>query len=199
LALGLLPSSASLATSSAASALLIEGVLHGKALRIVADAATSKAEVTLDGERHQVDLAAGEARLVQADGAMRKEELAAEASGPSPEIQPWGPGPTIAGHPSVYHVMSVNGEVCGELLVSAWMKPFVDPAVQALAILERVKGRSDVVKPAGLKGACGAVPFSSYALAGWPLMAGGIDRPIFKTEAISFDYRPGVGELAWSE
>lgn len=187
-----------LATSSAASALLIEGEFDGKALRILVDAESEQAEVTLGTERHLVDLEAGEAHLVEADGTVRAQEVepTPAARTPTPEIRPWGPGPTIAGHPSVYHVMSLGQEVCGELLISPWMKPFVSPAVEALAILERIKGDAGV-KPAGLRGPCSAVPFSSYAGAGWPLMAGGMDEPIFKTESISFDYRPNDDELSW--
>ena len=51
-ALALSASSAGLATSPAASALLIEGVFSGKALRIVVDTETSEAEVTLGRKRH---------------------------------------------------------------------------------------------------------------------------------------------------
>ena len=94
--------------------------------------------------------------------------------------------------------MLLDNEICGELLVSPWMKPFVDPAVQALSILERVEGEGDI-KETGLEGACGELPFSSYAMAGWPLMAGSVDQPIFKTEAISFDYTPRGDELSWTD
>lgn len=196
-ALTLAATSSGLAMPSARSALLIEGDFAGKTLRILVDKAEAKAEVSIGDDRHWIDLASGEAHRVEADGTMSAEELASLDGGPAPEIKPWGPGPTIAGHPSVYHVMTLGDQICGELLVSTWMKPFVDPAVQALAILERVKG--DVsVKPTGLDGDCGKLPFSSYATAGWPLMAGGIDQPIFKTETISFDYEPSGDELSWS-
>lgn len=195
--LGLATSSAGLATSPASGALLIEGVFSGKALRIIVDEEAAEAEVTLDDKRHFLDLAADEAHRIGADGTVSLAELSAKATAPKPEIRPWGPGPTIAGHSSVYHVMRVDGEICGELLISPWMKPFVDPAVQALAILERIKGE-DGIKQTGLDGACGDLPFSSYALTGWPLMAGSIDEPIFRTEAISFNYQPSGDELSWS-
>lgn len=187
-------SSAGLATSEAAGALLIEGVFSGKALRMVVDEEAAEAEVTLDGKRHFLDLNAGEAHLIEPDGTVHVAELSAKEPAPRPEIQPWGPGPSIAGHASVYHVMRLDEEICGELLVSTWMKPFVDPAVEALSILERIKGDGGIAST-GLDGACGELPFSSYAEAGWPLMAGGIDQPIFKTEAISFSYRPSSDEL----
>lgn len=197
LALALTVTSTGLATPTARGALLIEGEFAGETLRILVDTAGARADVRIGEVRHWVDLAAKEAHRVEADGTVSVEELALSERSPAPEIKPWGPGPTIAGHPSVYHVMTLGDEICGELLVSPWMKPFVDPAVQALAILERVK--SDVgVKSTGLDGVCGELPFSSFALAGWPLMAGGIDQPIFKTATISFDYEPNGDELTWT-
>ncbi|NJO37468.1 MAG: hypothetical protein HC871_07445 [Rhizobiales bacterium] len=194
--LALTATSSGLAMPTARSALLIEGNLAGKTLRIVVDTALAKADVTVGSDRHRVDLARGEVHLVEADGTIREEELTASAGRLVPEIKPWGPGPTIAGHASVYHVMTLGDEICSELLISPWMKPFVDPAVQALAIVERVKGKIGVGST-GLDGACGELPFSSFAHAGWPLMAGGMDQPIFETEAISFDYEPSGDELAW--
>ena len=192
--IGMAMSSTGLATSEAAGALLIEGVFSGKALRLVVDEEAAEAEVTLDGKRHFLDLDAGEAHRIEDDGTVHRAELSARKAAPRPEIQPWGPGPSIAGHASVYHVMRLNEEICGELLVSTWMKPFVDPAIQALALLERIKGEGGMAST-GLEGACGDLPFSSYAQAGWPLMAGGIEQPIFKTEAISFSYTPSGDEL----
>jgi hypothetical protein len=195
--LTLTATSSGLALPTARSALLIEGNLAGRTLRIVVDAELARADVTVGGDRHRVDLARGEAHRVEADGTIREEELVASAGTPAPEIKPWGPGPTIAGHPSVYHVMTLGDEICSELLISPWMKPFVDPAVQALAIVERVKGEAGAWST-GLDGACGELPFSSYARAGWPLMAGGLEQPIFETKAISFDYEPSGDELAWA-
>ncbi|MDH3664599.1 MAG: hypothetical protein OEU92_32065 [Alphaproteobacteria bacterium] len=189
--------SSGLALPMARSALLIEGNFAGETLRIVVDTSVDKADVTVGNDRHWIDLSAGEAHRVEADGTISAEALAADEQSPAPEIKPWGPGPTVAGHATVYHVMTLGDQICGELLVSTWMKPFVDPAVRALAILERIKGESEI-KKTGLDGACGDLPFSSYALAGWPLMVGGIDQPIFKTEMISFDYEPNGDELSWS-
>lgn len=197
-AFGLATSSTALTPSMASGALLIEGVFAGKTLRIVVDRETAEADVTFSGKRHFLDLDRGKAHRVESDGTLRPEELVAVETAPEPEIQAWGPGPSIAGHASVYHVMRLDEEICGELLISPWMKPFVDQAIQALAILERIKGESDI-RETGLDGACGELPFSSYALTGWPLMAGSIDIPIFKTKAISFDYTPSGDELTWNE
>ena len=183
------------ATPAAAAALLIEGDLDGKALRILVDDSKSEAEVSLGGSHHRVDLEAGEAQLIESDGTLGKQEIVRDVGGtPLPEIKPWGPGPMIAGHASVYHVITLGETICGELLISPWMKPFVSPAVEALAILERIKGDHDI-KSATIEGPCGALPFSSYATAGWPLMAGGVDQRLFETKAISFDYQPSDQEL----
>ena len=195
--LGLATSSTALTTSPAAGALLIEGVFSGKTLRIVVDRETEEAEVTFGEKRHVFDLGSGEAHRIEADGTLRPAELAATEAAPRPEIQAWGPGPTIAGHASVYHVMTLDEEICGELLISPWMKPFIDPAIEALSILERIKGEGGILET-GLDGACGDLPFSSYALTGWPLMAGSIDEPIFTTRQISFDYTPSGDELTWT-
>jgi hypothetical protein len=184
-------------TPAAAAALLIEGDLDGKTLRILVDTERSQAEVTLGEAHHRVDLDAARAQRVRADGSLGEKETAgAKAAAPTPDIKPWGPGPMIAGHPSVYHVMTLGDEICGELLISPWMKPFVSPAVEALAILERIKGDHGI-KSATLDGPCGRLPFSSYAAAGWPLMAGGMKQRLFTTETISFDYTPSATELTW--
>lgn len=187
------------ASPIAGAALLIEGDLDGKALRILVDLESSQAEVSLGRTRHLLDLRADSARSIEPDGSLREQEVGDRdgASSPTPDIKPWGPGPTIAGHASVYHVMTLEEEICGELLISPWMKPFVKPAVEALAILERIKGDHGI-KSARLEGPCAALPFSSYAAAGWPLMAGGMDEPVFRTTAIQFDYEPSGDELHWA-
>ena len=187
----------SLAVPTAASVLLIEGDFAGKTMRILVDTTQAKSDVIIGDHRLWVDLVSNEAHRVAPDGTVIEETLAADEHSPAPEIRPWGPGPTIAGHASVYHVMTLGDEICGELLVSPWMKPFVDPAVKTIAILERLEGDIDLTST-GLDGACGKLPFSSYAEAGWPLMAGSIDQPIFRTETISFDYKPIGDELTWS-
>ncbi len=185
------------ATPAAAAALLIEGDFDGKTLRILVDTTTSQAEVTLGETHHRIDLAADKAQAVGTDGSVGNQEVAEAASVTlTPQIKPWGPGPTIAGHASVYHVITLGDKICGELLISPWMKPFASPAVQALAILERIKGDHDI-KSATLDGPCGALPFTSYASAGWPLMAGGMNQRVFTTETISFDYDPSDTELTW--
>jgi hypothetical protein len=95
----------------------------------------------------------------------------------------------IAGHATVYHVITYGDEICAEMLVSGWMRPFIAPLVQALDELE---GMPPPAQGAG----CAQIPFSVYAAAGWPMLAGKIDHLTFETEAIRFDYQPSPGELA---
>jgi hypothetical protein len=93
----------------------------------------------------------------------------------------------LAGHVTTYHVLFVGEQVCAELMVSGWMTPFVDPAIRALALLEALAPTGD--------DACGQIPFATYAAAGWPMMAGKLDRPTIETTRIAFDYKPADGEL----
>jgi hypothetical protein len=78
------------------------------------------------------------------------------------------------------------------MMLSGWMSPFIDPAVRAIALLERPGTRSEADP-------CTAIPFAIYAAAGWPLMAGKVDHSTFVTTAIHFDYQPSREELATPE
>ena len=64
--------------------------------------------------------------------------------------------------------------------------------MQALDALE------DMPPPARANG-CAQIPFSVYAAAGWPMLAGKIDHLTFETRAIRFDYQPSAGELATAD
>ena len=96
----------------------------------------------------------------------------------------------MAGHATVYHVITYNDDICAEMLVSGWMQPFMAPVVQALDLLDDM--------PAQGRG-CGRIPFAVYAAAGWPMLAGKIDHLTFETTAIRFDYVPQPGELATAD
>ena len=99
-------------------------------------------------------------------------------------VTPWGPGPVIAGHATVYHVITYHDEICAEMLASGWMQPFVAPVVQALDLFDGM--------PAPAQGGdCGRIPFAVYGAAGWPMLAGKIDHLTFETKVIRFDYTPG--------
>jgi hypothetical protein len=98
----------------------------------------------------------------------------------------------IAGHATVYHVITYGEEICAEMLVSGWMQPFMAPVVQALDLLDGMPA------PARASG-CGRIPFAVYAAAGWPMLAGKIDHLTFETTAIRFDYAPQPDELATAD
>lgn len=183
------------------AAMLFEGEAGGEPLRMVADRRAERVLIELGGERSLVDLKAGHVYLgldqktpqrVRAYFRPGHDQVA------SYRLERFGPGPMVAGHASVYHVLFVGERVCAEILVSSWMAPFVDPAVRALALLDTLKQTEQAAAAAGSGGnadACAAIPVATLAAAGWPLLSGKIDRPTFETKAIRFDYRPAADEL----
>jgi hypothetical protein len=102
-------------------------------------------------------------------------------------VTAWGPGPVIAGHATVYHVITYGDEICAEMLVSGWMQPFLAPVAAALDTLEH---------PQGSGRGCAQVPFATYAAAGWPMLAGKLHHLTFETRTIRYDYRPTAAERA---
>ncbi|MGH9033443.1 MAG: hypothetical protein ACRDZV_15065, partial [Acidimicrobiia bacterium] len=80
------------------------------------------------------------------------------------EVTPWGPGPVIAGHVTVYHVITHGDEICAEMLVSGWMKAFMAPVV--------ARPRAAAAARASRFTVCAA---------GWPMLAGKIDHLTFET------------------
>ena len=176
---------------SAAAAILIEAKKHGERFRMVVDNGQQRALVSTARGDSLIDLAAGEI-YVRGPGGVASQV----AIGPEPlpvsslyRVEPWGPGPVIAGQSTVYHVISYGEQICAEMLVSGWMKPFVAPVVQALDRLEDLSGT-----PRGR--GCERIPFAVYAAQGWPIMAGKIDHLTFETESVRFDYQPAPRELA---
>jgi hypothetical protein len=170
--------------------ILIEATLDGRDLRIVVDRARDRVLVEQGGTRTLVDHEAGTVRRSGAGGeALIQARFRPGHQVPPPyRIELFGPGPVYAGHASVYHVLFDHERVCAELLLSGWMRPFLDPAVRALAVLERLDGPPP-------PDPCRRVPITTLAAAGWPLLAGSIDRPLFATRSLRFDYRPAPGEL----
>jgi hypothetical protein len=182
--------------SAGSAAVLIEGRTDGLDLRVVADRQQQRVLIEKGRERALVDLAAGDVYLGLETGT--PEHVHAYFRPGHDEIAPYrlerfGPGPVMAGHASTYYVLFAGERVCAEVLSSAWMRPFVDPAVQALAVLDAIKQPE---APAAGDDACAHIPLATTAAAGWPLLSGKIDHPTFTTEAIRFDYEPAPGELA---
>jgi hypothetical protein len=124
-------------SATADAAILIEARKQRDSLRMVVDAgqqraliATQRGQSVIDLERNRIYLrgAAGARQLpIQPDGA---------AALGGYRVTPWGPGPVIAGHATVYHVITYYEEICAEMLVSGWMQPFMVPVVQALDLLD---------------------------------------------------------------
>jgi hypothetical protein len=170
--------------------ILIEATADGRDLRIVVDRARDRVLVEGGGERTLVDLQNGTVRRTGAagDGVVHARFRPGNDVPPPYRIELFGPGPIYAGHGSVYHVLFDQERVCAELLLSGWMRSFLDPAVRALAVLERLDGRRS-------DDPCAQVPITTLAAAGWPLLAGSIDRPLFATRSLRFDYRPAPGEF----
>jgi hypothetical protein len=177
--------------ASAGAAILIEAKKYGEPFRMVIDNAQQRALISTARGESLVDLRRGEVYVRGATGVARKMRIQSPAAlaGMAYRVEPWGPGPVIAGQATVYHVISHGEEICAEMLVSGWMKPFVAPVVQGLDLLEDLSGT-----PRGH--GCERIPFAVYAAQGWPIMAGKIDHLTFETKNVDFDYQPRERELA---
>jgi hypothetical protein len=82
----------------------------------------------------------------------------------------------------------VEGRICAEAMLSEWIRPFIDPAIRAIAMVQETLG-PEPPDP------CTGIPFVTYAAGGWPLIAGKADRPTLVTNAIAFDYAAAPAEL----
>ena len=176
----------------AAAAVLIEAQKGGRPLQLVIDRGQQRVLLRSGATETLVDLAAGLIYVREQGGAVSRAHARFRPGHDEPasyRVERFGPGPMIAGHGSTYHVLFDEERVCAEAMVSGWMAPFVDPAVRAIALLEQLGGLAT-------DDACAAIPFTTYAAAGWPLLSGKADRPIFVTSAIRFDYEPAPGELS---
>jgi hypothetical protein len=183
-----------LAPSTAAdAAILIEARKQHEAVRMVIDAEQQRALIATPRGQSVIDL---ERNRIYVRGAAGARQMPIRPDGAAAlggyRVTPWGPGPVIAGHATVYHVITYYEDICAEMLVSGWMQPFMAPVVQALDLLD------DMPTPAQASG-CARIPFAVYAAAGWPMLAGKIDHLTFETKAIRFDYAPLPGELATAD
>jgi hypothetical protein len=176
----------------AEAAILIEARRGRESLRMVIDAGQQRAMIATARGRSVIDLESGRIHAQGSGGAVRDLPVARGDMLGAYRVTPWGPGPVIAGHATVYHVITHGDQICAEMLVSSWMEPFMAPVVQALDALDGMAG------PAAA-GGCARIPFSVYAAAGWPMLAGKIDHLTFETRAIRFDYEPTLGELSTAE
>jgi hypothetical protein len=173
------------------AAVLIEARFGDSDVRLVADRHLDRVLLNAGSIRALFDLAAGVVYVSEGTGTPRRIRARYRPGYLEPppyRVEPFGPGPVLAGYVTTYHVLFVDEQVCAELMVSGWMTPFVDPAIRALALLEALVPTDD--------DACGRIPLATYAATGWPMMAGKIDRPTIETKRIAFDYRPQPDELA---
>jgi hypothetical protein len=179
-----------LSPSVADAAILIDARRQGNALRVVIDAERQHALIVTPRGQSMVDLERGRNYLRQGAGGGRQIPIGSGATSLGAyRVTPWGPGPVIAGHATVYHVITYHDEICAEMLVSGWTQPFIAPVVQALDLLDGMPAPAQ-------GGGCGRIPFAVYGAAGWPMLAGKIDHLTFETKGIRFDYTPGAGELS---
>ena len=176
---------------SAEAAILIEAQKYGEPFRMVIDDQQQRALISTARGESLVDLQQGQI-YVRGPGSVARRVSIGRQPLPASRlyrVEPWGPGPVVAGQSTVYQVITYGDQICAEMLVSGWMKPFVAPVVQALDLLEEMSGT-----PRGR--GCERIPFSVYAARGWPIMAGKIDHLTFETRTLRFDYQPPARELA---
>jgi hypothetical protein len=178
-----------LPSTIADAAVLIEARKQRDALRMVVDVEQGRALIATPRGQSVIDLARNRIYLGGAAGS-REMPIRPDAALGSYRVTPWGPGPVVAGHATVYHVITYHDEICAEMLVSGWMQPFMAPVVQALDLLDDMPEQGS---------GCARIPFAVYAAAGWPMLAGKIDHLTFETTAIRFDYAPHPGELATAD
>ncbi len=179
------------------AATLIQARIDDRPVRVVVDQAQKRVLVSMaGGERRLVDLARGEVYVIGRDGAAHRFRADRLTAIPAAfRLDPWGPGPFTAGYPTTYHVVKAGERICAEVLVSRWRDDFMADAMHALDLLQRADAAAGRGAAANAD-LCAEPPFAAYAAAGWPVMAGLIDRALFETISIEFGYAPTQGELA---
>jgi len=170
------------------AAALIEMLIQGTPVRLVADRTADRALLSAGATHVLFDLAGGSAYIDTGGTPRRVHARYRPGYDETPyRIERFGAGPVLAGYVTTYHVLFAGEAICAELMAAPWMTPFLDPAIRALGILQALQPRPD--------DPCQRVPFVTYAAAGWPLIAGKIDHPTIETKSIAFDYRPEPSEL----
>ena len=171
----------------ARAGMLVEGLFNGLPIRAETGTDRNLVLVSVNGTRHLVDverqhvysLGSG-APMIRAGGLDNGAPMLAYS------LRKWSAGPQVAGHASTYHVLQVGERICGEVLASAWMAPFIEPITRSLELMQRIEPGLRPVDRAE----CGAIPFAVYARNGWPLMAGWADEAAFLTKTVRFDHYP---------
>jgi hypothetical protein len=154
----------------ARAGMLVEGLFNGHPIRVETGSDRNLVLVSVRGSRHLVDVERQQVYPLTSGGAMIRA----------------GALPQVAGHASSYNVLQVGERICGEVLASAWMTPFIEPITRSLELMQRIEPD---LRPKD-RAECGAIPFNVYARNGWPLMAGWSDEAAFLTETVRFDHYP---------
>ncbi len=178
----------SAATGDARAGMLVEALFNGEPVRVETGSDRNLVLVSMAASRHLVDV---ERQHVYPLNGARTQPIRPALLDDGARMLPynltkWSAGPQVAGHASTYHVLEVGEQICGEVLASAWMTPFIEPITRSLELMQRVEPG---LRPVD-RDSCGAIPFTVYARNGWPLMAGWVDEAAFLTETVRFDHYP---------
>jgi len=179
---------------AARAGMLVEALFDDVPLRLETGSDHGRVLVTVAGEHYLVDLAPQNVyRLDGGAPTLIRAGLADDGASALPYVlDHWSAGPPVAGHASTYHVLQIDEQICGEVLASAWMTPFLEPVVRSLELMQRV---APALRPVQRE-SCGAIPFTVYARNGWPLMAGWRDEAAFLTQTVRFDHYPDDARFA---
>jgi hypothetical protein len=175
------------AVGEARAGMLVEGLFNGHPIRLETGSDRNLVLVSLGSSRHLVDVERRQVYPMTSGAAMIRAGSLDNGAPLLPySLRKWSAGPQVAGHASTYHVLQVGERICGEVLASSWMTPFIEPITRSLELMQRVEPDLHPVDRAE----CGAIPFDVYARNGWPLMAGWSDEAAFLTETVRFDHYP---------
>ncbi len=177
-----------LAIGEARAGMLVEALFNGEPIRVETGSDRNLVLVSMGASRHLVDV---ERQYVYPMNGASTQPIRAAMLDDGARMLPynlrkWSAGPQVAGHASTYHVLQVGEQICGEVLASAWMTPFIEPITRSLELMQRIE---PALRPVD-RDTCGAIPFTVYARNGWPLMAGWVDEAAFLTETVRFDHHP---------
>jgi hypothetical protein len=173
-----------------AAATLIEMRAAGGPVNLVIDRPQQRVLIRTAERRTWFDLNGGFVYHREGDGPTQRAHARYRPGHDRPapyRIERFGPGPSVAGQASTYEVLFADDRICAEMMLSEWMRPFLDPAIRTIALVQQMLApRADP---------CAEIPFAAYAAAGWPLIAGKSDRPTLETRTVAFDYEASPGEL----
>ena len=184
-----------LAAGAARAGVLFEGKLERAPIRAELGASPARVRLVVEDRDYLVDL---DRQRVYRRFRTGLRPVAVEDRGLPLDgfrLERWYAGPRVAGYASSYHVLRRDEAICAEVLASRWIGRMLAPLVRAIAL---VQGVDEAIRPKA-RGRCGAVPFEVYARAGFPLMAGWKDEPVFVTERLRFDHAVAAGDLALPE